>query len=130
MSGRSHHISSLDSSRERKIRRTLFVAALIACLTTACSLLGQDHALTGRVVELQDDSALILASSTAGVHPGQPVRVFRIRLQRAVKRTARPWRIHEQTGAAVIEDLPGERLVRIRMTSGVISTDHDIELRR
>jgi len=110
--------------------RTLLIGAIVASLTTACALFGQDVVLAGRVIEMQDDSALVSVHSTAHAKPGQPVVVYRINLKPAVKHTAEPWREPEKTGTAVIEEVLGDHAVRVKMTTGMISTDHDVELRK
>lgn len=110
--------------------RALLISALVALLATACSVFGQQVVLAGRVIDLQGESALVSVHSTANAKPGQTVVVYRIDLKPAVKRPAKPWREPKKTGTAVIEEVIGDHAVRVKMTTGMISTDHDVELRK
>lgn len=122
--------SSMSNLRLNKMTCALLVSAMTMSVTTGCTLFGGNEVLAGRVLELQGDSALISVHSTAKARPGQQVGVYRVDLQPAVKHTAPPWRQPAKTGTAVIEEVVGEHAVRVRMTAGTISTDHDVELRR
>lgn len=110
-------------------RRTAIAVIAGAAVLNACTLFRDDVVLKGKVLEIQGDIALVSVHSTAGAHPGQPLEVYKVNLVPAVKHTARPWRRPERSGSAVLIEVAGDHAVRVQITDGTISVDHDVELR-
>ena len=98
-------------------------------LLGACTLFREEMVLKGKVLEMDGDMALVSVHSTKDTHPGQPLEVYKVNLVPAVKHTANPWRRPERSGSAVLTEVIGPHAVRVQITNGIISTDHDVELR-
>lgn len=108
----------------------LAAATCTVSLLGACSLFNHDVILAGKVVEMQADSALVSVHSTANAEPGQRLNVYKMIIIPAGQPTSPPWHRPERTGTAVVSEVIGNHAVRVKITSGFISAEDDVEIRK
>lgn len=121
--------SNINATLRASRGRLLLLSAASACLAASCSLFRPELVLTGNVLEMQGDVALVSVHSTDGARTGMQLEVYQINLVPAVKVTAPPSRHPERTGSATLTEVIGDHAVRARLTEGMISRNHDVELR-